>query len=191
MIKVKFKSGNQYCTFDVRGVSQDPQQTQSLQTAEDCGAATCTRPLLWRWWNYGERQQTPRGRRVPGVVHLSAAGQTPFPSWLESSLWHLPSWQQLIKITLIYSCTLPGITCGLKKCIFLEKTDRHHPVIETLSFWAMCNHLRVLYCNSIVFVSYNMLNTLGIRKTSHWMLSIKLLYYALKHNLVVTVDIFT
>lgn len=45
------------------------------------------------------------------------------------------------------------------------KKDRHHPGIMTLSFWAMCNHLRVACCNSIALVSYNMLNSLERGKT--------------------------
>lgn len=158
---MKFKSSNQYLRFPVRVVSRDPQQTRRLQTAESYRAETCIWHLLWHWWNYGKWQQTPRERGVvPGVMHLSAAGQTPFPPSLEFSSWHSLSWQGLIKITLIYLCTLPGITCELKKRTFLEKTDRHHPGIVTLSFWAMRNHLRVACCNWIVFVSYNMLNSL-------------------------------
>lgn len=51
----------------------------------------------------GELQPPPRGRRGITEVHSSTAGP-------ESCQWHSSLWQQLIKITLIYSCMLPGMT---------------------------------------------------------------------------------
>lgn len=51
----------------------------------------------------GELQQPPRRRRGTTEVHSSTAGP-------ESCQWHSSLWQQLIQITLIYSCMLPGMT---------------------------------------------------------------------------------
>lgn len=144
-------------------VSRDPSaDTESpdragLQSRNLHMAAALTLMKLWR-----VAANPKRKSGVPGVMHLSAAGQTPFPPWLQSSVWHSLSWQQTIKITLIYLCMLPGITCEPKKCIFLEKkqTDITQAGMVTLSFWAKCNHLRVASCNWRVFVSYNMSNSL-------------------------------
>ena len=124
-IRVKFKSSNQYFRLPrASGQSRPSADTTSpdsrgLQSWNLHMASTFDTDEIIE---SGSKPQEEEG--VPGVMHLSAAGQTPFPLSLESSSWHSLSWQRLIKITLIYLCTLPGITCEPKKSIFLEKKNR-------------------------------------------------------------------
>lgn len=104
-----------------------------------------------------------RKSRCPGVMHLSAAGQTPFPplSGLLCLTFSVLTAADQNNTYLFMHASRNHMWAKKVYISWKKKTqDRHHPGIVTLSFWAMCNHLRVACCNWIVFVSFNMQNSL-------------------------------
>lgn len=142
----------------------------------------------WHGWNYREWQQTPRG----------GAG-----AWSHASkcCWTNP----ISSLTGFLLMTFPILTAADQNNTYLfMHASRNHmwetevhsrkrqtditQCMVTLSFWAVCTHLRVVCCNWIVFLSCNMLGSLEKnrhRQARHWLLSIKLQYDLLKYYLVV------
>lgn len=137
----------------------------------------------WHGWNYREWQQTPRG----GAAACSHASKC---------CWIPPCWHSPILTAADQNNTHLFMHASRnhmwKKEAHSRKKKRQTGITRhtvTLSFWAAHTHPRVAFCNWIVRLSCNMLNSLGgkngRRHTRHWLGSIKLQRDTFKYYLVV------